>query len=217
MTRGGAGADPHHPAGPARSAAARVRAAAATMAAVAVLAAAGPAPAPGYATAPADDAYWLQKGGAIVAGFRAGLMDALKEGLRKGPAEAIEACRLAAPAIAASAGSPGVHVGRTSHRLRNPANAPKAWMKPLLDDYVAGRGLAGPRVVHLGDGGVGYVEPITVQPMCLTCHGPAVGAGLRERLADLYPEDRATGFAAGDFRGLFWVEFDPPGYAVGGR
>ena len=27
------------------------------------------------------------------------------------------------------------------------------------------------------------------------------------RISELYPEDRATGFEAGDLRGIFWVEF----------
>ena len=54
-------------------------------------------------------------------------------------------------------------------------------------------------------GRLGYLEPIYLQAMCLQCHGSDLGSGVRERLAELYPEDRATGFAEGDFRGMFWV------------
>jgi hypothetical protein len=44
--------------------------------------------------------------------------------------------------------------------------------------------------------------------VCAACHGapdtfdPAVRAELR----DLYPRDRAVGFAEGEIRGWFWVE-----------
>ncbi len=62
----------------------------------------------------------------------------------------------------------------------------------------------------IGDGRVGYVEPITVQPLCLGCHGSTLAPGIADELNELYPDDRATGFAAGDFRGLFWVEFPAP-------
>jgi hypothetical protein len=30
-------------------------------------------------------------------------------------------------------------------------------------------------------------------------------------IAELYPDDEATGFSAGDFRGVFWVEFPDSG------
>jgi hypothetical protein len=52
---------------------------------------------------------------------------------------------------------------------------------------------------------VGYVEPITIQPPCLACHGTQLDAAVRQKLAELYPEDRATGFAPGELRGMFWV------------
>jgi len=29
---------------------------------------------------------------------------------------------------------------------------------------------------------------------------------LKAKLAELYPNDQATGYAAGDLRGVFWVE-----------
>ena len=62
-------------------------------------------------------------------------------------------------------------------------------------------------MVALGAGRIGYAEPIFMKPLCVTCHGEALAAPVRERIAELYPEDRATGFRVGDFRGLFWAEF----------
>ena len=101
----------------------------------------------------------------------------------------------------------GIRLGRSSHRLRNPANVAPAWVAPLLDDYVADSADRAPRVVALSAGRSGYVEPIGVQPLCLTCHGDAVPPEVTARIHELYPEDRAVGFDVGDLRGVFWVEF----------
>jgi hypothetical protein len=52
------------------------------------------------------------------------------------------------------------------------------------------------------------IAPIPTQPLCLTCHGdPATfSPELKEALAVHYPNDQATGFKAGDLRGVFWAE-----------
>jgi len=149
------------------------------------------------------------RGVATLKPFKQSLQAALKDGMERGPEAAIDVCRLDAPRLAGAAASPGVRVGRTSHRLRNPANAPAEWMRPLLDAYRSAPSDAGPRVVDLADGGTGYVEPIRVGGLCLTCHGEELAPAVAAKIAERYPDDRATGFRAGDFRGLFWVEFAP--------
>jgi len=135
------------------------------------------------------------------------LIEALTGALAEGPPErAISACQIAAPAIAAGlAGDDGLRLGRTSHRPRNPANAPEPWMEPLLAWYLENPGETASRVVGLPGGAFGYVEPIYTAPLCLSCHGSDLTAPVRDRLAELYPDDAATGFAAGELRGLFWV------------
>lgn len=134
------------------------------------------------------------------------LMTTLKAALADGPVPAVEGCRLAAPGIAEQASTETIRVGRTSDRLRNPDNAPADWMRPLLAEY----GQAPPEpgsatVVALDDGSIGYVEPIYVKPLCTTCHGKAIDPALLDHIRDRYPEDAATGYEVGDFRGLFWV------------
>ncbi len=135
--------------------------------------------------------------------LKGALVTALEEG---GPENAIQVCRLEAPKIAAAIALEGVEIGRTSHRLRNPENAPAPWMEPFLAEYGANPSDSAPRAVRLDSQHIGYVEPIHVKPMCLTCHGDAISAPVQERLRALYPDDRATGFQADDFRGLFWVK-----------
>ncbi len=139
--------------------------------------------------------------------FQRELMGALSKAMADGgPEAAIDVCRTEAPAIAAAASGADIEIGRTSHRLRNPANAPRPWMEPLLAAYVADPANAKPRAVRLGKDRIGYVEPIRVKGMCLACHGQDVSASILERVRAHYPEDAATGFADGDLRGMFWVE-----------
>lgn len=154
-----------------------------------------------------DRAAWIERGGSTLAPFKKKLMGALEEGLEEGPEEAIEVCQILAPQIAEELGCAAVELGRTSHKLRNTDNAPRDWVRPLLQAYADAPGKTEPEVVGLQGGGVGYVEPIRMQALCLTCHGSEVPTGVETRLMDLYPGDQARGFEDGEFRGLFWVEF----------
>ncbi|MBL9076427.1 MAG: DUF3365 domain-containing protein [Planctomycetes bacterium] len=145
------------------------------------------------AAADARDAMAQQLLGELTAALAAG-----------GPTAAIGICRERAPAIAASvAAQRGVGIGRTSQRLRNPANAAPAWAVA----YTAGPAtepafFTGPRQQ------LGALFPIRLQPMCVQCHGRGdeVTEPVRAALQASYPHDAATGFAAGDLRGWFWVE-----------
>lgn len=176
------------------TAAARCRRGALLLALVGVAASGGEAP-PGV----------LERGAEVIAPFRRAMKQALQEGMARGPAEAIAACRVRAPEIARDLSRDGVRVGRTSHRLRNPANVPPEWARPLLAAYVE-EPAAEPRAVRREDGGWGYVEPIFTQPLCLNCHGETLAPEVAARIEALYPQDEATGFEAGELRGLFWAE-----------
>ena len=145
---------------------------------------------------------------AAVASFKRALQTALREGLREGPENAIEVCRMKAPGIANALNGDGVVVGRTSHRLRNPDNAPAPWMEPLLAAYSNGSEASPWRAVRLEDGSLGYVEPIYVQSLCLKCHGSDLSDTVADKITASYPGDEAVGFESGEFRGLFWVTLD---------
>ena len=80
-------------------------------------------------------------------------------------------------------------------------------MAPVLNAYVATADDFEPVSVKLPEGRAGYVEPILTQPLCLTCHGDVQDPALLERIKADYPEDRATGFEAGELRGVFWIEY----------
>jgi len=158
---------------------------------------------------PTQEQAWHDRGAAAVTGLKQGLVAELSAALASGgPENAIEVCRVRAPALAAEASRAGVRVGRTSHKLRNRDNAPPDWVAPLLQRYVAGELVNEPTVVALDDGRGGYVEPLYTAPMCLTCHGEAIAPAIAEKLGVLYPDDRAIGFRAGELRGVAWAELD---------
>jgi hypothetical protein len=141
-----------------------------------------------------------------LAALKTPLMKALAAGLREGPAQAVEACHAEAPAIAARASAAGVKVGRASDKLRNPANKPPDWARDVMFEL---KGTKPAQVVYrtmeLDGGGLGYVEPIYVQPLCLKCHGEPE-AGVAKVLDAKYPQDKARGYQVGEYRGIFWAE-----------
>lgn len=158
--------------------------------------------------ADAADTADSERGAAYLTPFKKDLKAALKAGLAEGPAAAIDACRIEAPALAERHSKDGVRVGRSSHRLRNPDNVAPDWVSPVLTAWLTSDSREAV-VVEIDADRVGYIEPIIAQPLCLTCHGETLAPAIGERLAALYPEDEATGFSVDDLRGVFWVEFAP--------
>ena len=151
------------------------------------------------------------RGAELLAPFKKDLQQALKSGLAEGPVKAIQVCRVKAPDIANAISVGGVRVGRSSHKLRNPDNEAPDWVRPIMQAYLDDPSARSPQAVQLGESRWGYVEPIIVQPLCLACHGSELASDVRAQITELYPDDRATGFEAGDLRGVFWAEY--PGEA----
>ena len=162
------------------------------------------------ATTQAQDAE-LARGAELLLPFKKDLQQALKGGLAEGPAAAIQVCRVKAPGIADALSVDGLRMGRSSHKLRNPDNTAPDWVGPIIQAYLDDASSRAPRAVELAGNRWGYVEPIVTQPLCLTCHGSELAPEVAAQIAELYPEDDATGFDAGDLRGVFWLEF--PGEA----
>lgn len=126
-----------------------------------------------------------------------------------GPAAAVSVCRDEAQQLTTViAKKHGLAIGRTSHRLRNPANAPRPWAAPTVTAH-AGRKVADAQpVVLVFDGRVGVLRPIGTLDFCVTCHGPreTVDGAIGGVLKTAYPQDQAVGFAPGDLRGWVWAE-----------
>lgn len=161
-----------------------------------------------------DVAALTAEAGAIVKAFsdelRGELMAAMKAG---GPVSAIAVCNEKAPGIAeAQEAATGWSVARSSHKLRNPDNAPDEYTAAAIADFVT-REAAGETakafsqaeiVEENGQQVFRFVKAIPTGQPCLNCHG---GDGVKPevvaKLAELYPEDAARGFSVDQMRGVF--------------
>ncbi len=147
------------------------------------------------------------RGAELLAPLKKNLKLALMAGMQKGPLNAISVCKDQAPAIADSLSVEGIQIGRTSHRLRNPANSAPEWVDPVLRAYLEEESDRAPRVVSLANNREGYVEPIMIKPLCLACHGETLAPDVAAQIETMYPEDEATGFKVDELRGVYWVEY----------
>ena len=131
-----------------------------------------------------------------------------------GAINAIGVCNLEAPAIANRVSTDNqVKVSRVGTRTRNPImGVPNAWQTKALAQFETGlaRGdkpadMEFSETVSKPDGGkeFHYAKPILMQPMCLSCHGNSeqISAEVKAKLSELYPNDKAIDYQAGQLRG----------------
>jgi hypothetical protein len=155
----------------------------------------------------------LEESRAIAAEFMKTLKGELMQAMQAGgPVNAIGVCKLRAPAIAAELSAlKGWQVGRTSLKVRNPANAPDSWERAGLESFEQ-RKQAGEDPAQLeyfavveqkGKPVFRYMKAIPTAGLCLTCHGTSIDPSVEAKLAELYPADQARGYRAGDIRGAF--------------
>jgi len=163
-----------------------------------------------------SDAASLAKARGAIKGLAENLKSALVEALKSGgPIAAIEACRAAAPGIAdAQSAAHGVRVGRTALLVRNPANAPDAWERGVLESFAAkiDAGAAPDTLDHgetVEEGGKKVFRYMKAIPMaaepCMACHGPELKPEIAAAITERYPQDKAVGFTPGKLRGAFTV------------
>lgn len=135
-----------------------------------------------------------------------------------GPIAAVQVCNTVAPQIAdQQSKAAGLTIRRTALKVRNPANAPDARERQVLEDFAAkiASGNDPAALEHVeevtvsGKTVVRYFKAIpTAKEPCLACHGGEVSGALKEAISKLYPHDEATGFKAGDLRGMFSVTME---------
>jgi hypothetical protein len=101
---------------------------------------------------------------------------------------------------------------------RNPLNVPDGFGRKKLEEFdrlQAEKKL--PKEIHEvqkegGQDTLRYLKPLVALPLWITCHGP------REKIPDpvktvvkkKYPDDKATGYQAGDVRGAISVKINTP-------
>jgi hypothetical protein len=139
------------------------------------------------------------------------LMEAMQSG---GPIEAIEVCNTQALTISEEVSQENnLTLSRVSLRNRNPGNAPNSWQAAVLINF-ENRHQAGEDTTALTWQGIAqtdsgrefrFMKAIPTGQLCLQCHGTALAPPVAEKLTELYPSDKATGFNVGDLRGAFVV------------
>lgn len=138
------------------------------------------------------------------------LMQALN---KQGAAGALEFCNTRSIPITDSMSAyHGVKIRRVSDQPRNPENAASEEETEIIKTYkhqlAAGNPLK-PELIEEGNV-FRFYAPITTNQMCLQCHGTPeseINQKTIEKLAKLYPEDQATGYAENQVRGMWRIEF----------
>lgn len=124
----------------------------------------------------------------------------------EGAIAAISTCHIVAPNLAQEQTNDW-KVSRTSEKIRNPDNAADAYEQYLLEEMKHQlKNGAKPDQLIISDmrhGQYVVAKPIMVAKPCLTCHGSNIDAPVAQKLKSLYPNDQATGYSTGDFRGIF--------------
>jgi hypothetical protein len=156
----------------------------------------------------------------ITGAFFEELKGELGKGMKAGgPVAAIGICHTRAPALAKEhSQSSGWNVARTSLKLRNPNNAPDAWETEVLQQFEEQRAKGeGPDdlvyAAIVEEGGEKYfrfMKGIVMPPLekmpCLKCHGQDLDPNTAAALDELYPQDKARGYKAGQVRGAFTLK-----------
>lgn len=164
-----------------------------------------------YADEPGD----IDAAKAAIKQLAGDLQTELKAAMQSGgPTAAIGVCNSRAiPITEMVSEQQGLQVSRVSLRNRNPANAPNDWQTAVLESFQQQKSegkdvttLAWSETVENNGGKeFRFMKAIPTGEVCLACHGTTLAPAVSSVLAELYPEDRATGFSIGDIRGAFVV------------
>lgn len=161
----------------------------------------------------ADDAALLKDARLVAQSLPPKLLNVIEvEIAKRGTAEALVAYSHLSPKVLAEASEEtGWEIRQISPRNRNVKGLPDPWETGVLAEFErrisAGELPAkidkGEIVLEGGKRVYRYMQPIMMQRVCMECHGPedAINPGVRERIKELYPADRATGYTDGMMRG----------------
>lgn len=102
-----------------------------------------------------------------------------------------------------------IAVKRTALNIRNPLNAPNNTdikiMKEFKDDIENKKLDSNTLSAKIEtDEEYIYYKPLVIAPVCLKCHGniDTMDSTIVQTLKENYPQDKATGYNLGDFRGV---------------
>ncbi len=148
---------------------------------------------------------------AFAGALKAELLAAMKS---DGPLHAMDVCNTRAKAIGNEVSIEyGAQLSRVSARNRSPDNVPNEWQSLVLESFEDRKQAGEPfdtlswyeTVETEAVREFRFMKAIPTGGLCLQCHGKDIIPAVSEKLAELYPEDKATGFGLGDIRGAFVV------------
>jgi hypothetical protein len=157
----------------------------------------------------------LQWGDSLSTKAQNQLMLALQDAIEiEGVDGAVSFCNIQALPILKELGDlEGVVIRRVSNRYRNPADQPLPYEQEIMEayEYNAEQGIKNdPNIQKIKNGEVLlYTKAISIPGgLCLNCHGTP-GQDIQDKtlqkIKDLYPDDKATGHAIGDLRGMWSI------------
>lgn len=160
----------------------------------------------------AVDSVYLIQGREITAAVFAVLSTEVSTSMQKGGVEkTVPYCQLRAYPITDSlAKAYDAVIKRTSHKIRNPLNAPDSLERKIIDDYLSDKSKQVPKVIHSSEKEFRYFAPILLATPCMKCHGKLeedISPENYSLIQQLYPNDQAIGFSPGDLRGIWSVRF----------
>ena len=103
----------------------------------------------------------------------------------------------------------GADIKRTSMQFRNPEDAPDQLEAELLDAYQysieVGTSVSD-NIQEYDSVTLIYTKPIVAGQMCLACHGTEVETSVKNRIAEIYPNDKALNHKLNDLRGMWSIK-----------
>jgi Protein of unknown function (DUF3365) len=147
---------------------------------------------------------------AAAAGLGEVLKQLLSEELKRGGFEgAAKSCSESAQTVTEEfAKEKGMEIRRVSLKYRNRKDQPDEWESVRLREWAASGGPPKEVFETVTENGrqyLRYLKPITIQAMCLSCHGASdqIPAEVSVLLNERYPRDKATGYKVGELRGAY--------------
>jgi len=147
----------------------------------------------------------------VISGFAKDLKHVLMSTMQSdGPVAAISVCNVSAPNIAQQHSQSPWQISRSSLRVRNPDNTPEPWLEKIMQEFASrhsqGEAISSIETSVTHEDSWFFVKAIPTAKPCLACHGSNLQPEVERKLAELYPNDQATGFSQGDIRGVFVVK-----------
>jgi hypothetical protein len=158
-----------------------------------------------------DTLFFMQRGDSIATSMQEVLLKNVMQATKAGgPAYAVSFCNeRAIPLTDSLSERYNCRIQRISDKYRNQANKPNETDKAVLLQMSTSNPV---KPLLLSENGERiYYKPIKIaQPACLNCHGnegKEIAITTMEAIMKKYPDDLATGYKEGDFRGMWKITF----------